>query len=72
MAIGCCVSLPCLDQPHLVLEKLSSTWHLRVDVWKHIANLLTCDGHCFLVRDCLQFGLLHDLVHCSSKYVVPS
>ena len=68
MATGCSVSLPCLDQPHLVLEELSSTRHLRVDVWKHITDLLTSDDHCFLVRDCLQFRLLYDLVHSSSEY----
>ena len=68
VATGCSVSLPCLDQPHLVLEELSSTRHLRFDVWKHITDLLTSDGHCYLVRDCLQFGFLHDLLYSSSEY----
>ena len=65
VAVGCSVSLLCLDQPHPVLEECPSTGHLRVDVHNHHVHLLSCYGHCFLVRDCLQFGILHDLVQSS-------
>ena len=70
MAVGCSVSLLCLDQPHLVLEACPSTGHLRVDVHNHHVHLLSCDDHCFFVRDCLQFGILHDLVQSGSGELV--
>ena len=65
MAVGCSVSLLCLDQLHLVHEAFPSTGHLRVDVHNHHVHLLSCDDHCYLVCDCLQFGILHDLAQSS-------
>ena len=65
VAVGCSGNLLCLDQFHLVLEAGPSIGHLCVDVQNHLLHLHASDGHCFLVRDCLQFGILHDLVQSS-------
>ena len=65
VADGSCGRLPCLDQPYLVPEAFSISWHLRSDVHEHCLHLSPSGDHCLSVCGCLQLSLLHDLVQAS-------